>query len=110
MLYDILTVALLVGGCLLLWLNLRPRQRDVLLTPKEPVHQEVLSAQPAIPVRAESPAEHRVVFEDGSPKHEPVRAIVADPELDTASIKILMQAMWHRRWRGLKNQRLRGIR
>ena len=84
MLCDILTVALLVGGCLLLWLNLRPRQRDVLLTPKEPVHQEVLSAQPAIPVRAESPAEHRVVFEDGSPKHEPVRAIVADPELDIA--------------------------
>jgi hypothetical protein len=35
MLFDILTVAFFVGGCLLLWLNLRPRRRDVLLTPKE---------------------------------------------------------------------------
>ena len=34
-LFDILTVVLFVGGCLLLWLNLRPRGRDVLLTPKE---------------------------------------------------------------------------
>ena len=84
MLYDILTVALLVGGCLLLWLNLRPRQRDVLLTPKEPVHQEELSMQPAIPVRAEVGPEHRADFEDASPEHEPVRAIVADPEPNTA--------------------------
>jgi hypothetical protein len=35
MLFDIVTVGLFVGGCLLLWLNLRPRGRDVLLTPKE---------------------------------------------------------------------------
>ena len=30
MLLDILTVALFVGGCLLLWLNFRPRGGDVL--------------------------------------------------------------------------------
>jgi hypothetical protein len=35
MLYDIFTVVLLLAGCLLLWLNLRPRQ-DVILTPVEP--------------------------------------------------------------------------
>ena len=84
MLYDILTVALLVGGCLLLWLNLRPRQRDVLLTPKEPVHQEELPGQPLIPVRTELRAEHRAIYEDAPPEPEPVRPIVADPELNTA--------------------------
>ena len=34
-LFDILTVVLFVGGFLLLWLNLRPRRRDVLLTSKD---------------------------------------------------------------------------
>jgi len=34
MLFDILTVLLLVAGCLLLWLNLMPRFGDVLLTRK----------------------------------------------------------------------------
>jgi hypothetical protein len=38
MLFDNLTGALFVGGCLLLWLNFRRRGRDVLLlTPKEAV-------------------------------------------------------------------------
>lgn len=38
MLFDNLTGALFVGGCLLLWLNFRRRGRDVLLlTPKETV-------------------------------------------------------------------------
>ena len=35
MLFDTMTLALFVGGCLLLWLNLRRRGRDVRLTPKE---------------------------------------------------------------------------
>ena len=35
MLFDILTVVLFVSGCLLLWLNLKPRRRDVLLTSKD---------------------------------------------------------------------------
>jgi len=53
MLFDILTVAFFVGGCLLLWLNLRPRRRDVLLTPKE-------TADPWMEVRrpAEFTAQH----------------------------------------------------
>jgi hypothetical protein len=39
MLFDVLTIALLVGGCLLLWLNFRPR-KDVILTPMEtPDHE-----------------------------------------------------------------------
>ena len=33
MLFDTLTAALFVGGCLLLWLNLRRHRRDVLLIP-----------------------------------------------------------------------------
>ena len=38
MLFDNLTGALFVGGCLLLWLNFRRRGRDILLlTPKETV-------------------------------------------------------------------------
>ena len=53
MLFDILTVAFFVGGCLLLWLNLRPRRRDILLTPKE-------TADPWMEVRrpAEFTAQH----------------------------------------------------
>jgi hypothetical protein len=35
MLYDIFTVVLLLGGCLLLWVTLRPGRR-VIVTPLEP--------------------------------------------------------------------------
>ena len=35
MLFDTLTAALFVGGCLLLWLNLRRHRRDVRLTQTE---------------------------------------------------------------------------
>jgi hypothetical protein len=38
MLFDVLTVVLLVGGCLLLWLNLRPT-KEVILTPETPDHE-----------------------------------------------------------------------
>jgi len=34
MFYDILTVCFLVAGCTLLWLNIRPRNRDVIITKK----------------------------------------------------------------------------
>jgi hypothetical protein len=35
MLLDFITVFCFVGGCFLLWLNLRPRQRDVIITRTE---------------------------------------------------------------------------
>jgi hypothetical protein len=45
-LFDILTVVLFVGGCLLLWLNLRPRRRDVLLTSSADPRFEEETANP----------------------------------------------------------------
>jgi uncharacterized membrane protein len=32
-LLDVITILCIVGGCLLLWFNLRPRARDVIITP-----------------------------------------------------------------------------
>jgi hypothetical protein len=29
---DFITIFCLVGGCFLLWLNLRPRRRDIIIT------------------------------------------------------------------------------
>jgi hypothetical protein len=55
MLFDVLTVALLVGGCLLLWLNLRPR-RDVILTPMETPDHEA-EARPRGEFAVQEPAE-----------------------------------------------------
>ena len=48
-LFDTLTVALFVGGCLLLWLNLKRHRRDVLLTPTETAVQvEEETANPGV--------------------------------------------------------------
>jgi hypothetical protein len=45
MLFDVLTVVLFVAGCLLLWVNLRPR-KDVILTPNEIADREVEARHP----------------------------------------------------------------
>jgi len=68
MLFDILTVVLFVGGCLLLWLNLRPRGRDVLLTPKE-------TADPRIEEETANPGPEARHFKK-SASEEPLEAIV----------------------------------
>src|SRR5258707_11102349 len=36
MFFDILTVLFLVAGCMLVWLNIRPRNQDVIITQKAP--------------------------------------------------------------------------
>ena len=85
MLYDILTVALLIGGCLLLWLNLRPHRRDVLRTPREPFDQEGqarVSEQLAVPLRTELRAEHRTIFAVASPPQEPFSELAASNQPD----------------------------
>jgi hypothetical protein len=46
MLFDVLTVVLLVAGCLLLWLNLRSR-KDVILTLKETADPDVEARHPS---------------------------------------------------------------
>lgn len=55
MLFDMLTVVLLVGGCLLLWLNLRPRNDDVLPTAEDRVDSE--AQEKVDPVAGRSPRE-----------------------------------------------------
>ena len=64
MLFDILTVCLLVAGCMLLWLNLRPRRRDVTRTPKE--------AYDRAAERPELIAEQGASYLDAFPSEEPV--------------------------------------
>jgi hypothetical protein len=46
MLFDILTGGLFVGGCLLLWLTLRQRGRDVLIIPKSLTEEEIANPKP----------------------------------------------------------------
>jgi hypothetical protein len=51
MLLDFITVFCLVGGCLLLWLNLRPRRDQVIMRPKlsveiSPVAREMQNNEP----------------------------------------------------------------
>jgi hypothetical protein len=55
MLFDVLTVVLLVAGCLLLWLNLRSR-KDVILTLKETADPDVEARHPSA-FAAQEPAE-----------------------------------------------------
>jgi hypothetical protein len=76
MLFDILTVFLFVAGCLLLWLNLRPRRRDVILTPKETSDRGVAARHPGEFAAQESP-EVIAGYGASPPSEEPVSANAA---------------------------------
>ena len=74
MLFDILTVFLLVAGCMLLWLNLRPRGRDFTRPPKEisdsaaeACHPEEFAAQE----QPELTVDHEASHLDAFPSEEP---------------------------------------
>ena len=45
LIFDIITGAVFVGGCLLLWLNLKPRAPEIVLMPK--LHSEQAVQEPA---------------------------------------------------------------
>jgi hypothetical protein len=76
MLFDILTVFLLVAGCMLLWLNLRPRRRDVIRAPKETSDQAAAAAYNPEKVAAQLPpeliAEYGTSYLDAIPSEQPV--------------------------------------
>ena len=72
MLFDLLTVLLLVAGCVLIWINFRPRK--VVRAPKEASdqrstasHSKVAAQQPPRPS-----AEHGANYSDAFPSEEPV--------------------------------------
>jgi hypothetical protein len=72
-LFDVLTVVLLVAGCLLLWLNLRPR-KHLILAPKETADREVEARHPgefAAQEPAEVSAEYTVQSVDAPRSEEP---------------------------------------
>jgi len=80
MLFDILTVFLLVAGCMLLWLNLRPRRRYFIRPPKEisdnagqACHPEEFAAQE----QPELTVEHGASYSDAFPSEQPVNADAA---------------------------------
>jgi hypothetical protein len=74
-LFDILIVFLLVAGCMLLWLNLRPRGRDVTRAPKETYNRAAEAYDPeefAAQKQPELMAEHGASYLDEFPSEEPV--------------------------------------
>jgi hypothetical protein len=80
MLFDILTVAFFVAGCLLLWLNLRPRRRNVLLTPKETADPWMEARRPG-EFTAREPAEPSAEYASrplDAPSEESEESFIAD--------------------------------
>jgi hypothetical protein len=74
MLFDVLTVVLFVAGSLLLWLNLRPSKRDLILTLKETADREGEARHPgefAAHEPAEVSTEYRPRSVDASRSEEP---------------------------------------
>jgi hypothetical protein len=73
MLFDVSTVVLFVGGCLLLWLNLRPR-KDVILAPMETPDYEIETrhrGEIAVQEPAEVSAEYNAHSLDAPSSEEP---------------------------------------
>ena len=80
-LFDILTLALFVGGCLLLWLNLR--RRDVFLTPKETadrIGEETanLGLEACHFRKSASQEPHEAITESGAHATPPEQSVSAD--------------------------------
>ena len=73
MLFDLVTVLLLLAGCVLIWINFRPR-RKVVRAPKETSDQGFAASDPK--VAAQQPlrpsAEHGANYLDAFPSEEPV--------------------------------------
>jgi hypothetical protein len=80
MLFDILTVFLLVAGCMLLWLNLRPRRRDFTRPPKEISDSAAEACHPEEFAAQEQPeliVEHGASYLDAFPSEQPVNTDAA---------------------------------
>jgi hypothetical protein len=82
MLFDVLTVVLLVAGCLLLWLNLRSR-KDVILTLKETADPDVEARHPSEFAAQEPATAHSLAAprseEPGNADVGPGPGITVDP-------------------------------
>jgi len=88
MLFDILTVFLLVAGCMLLWLNLRPRRRDVNRSPKETSDRAAEACHPEEFPAQEQPeliAEQGASYLDAFPSEEPVNTDAAQTRSATTA-------------------------
>jgi cytoskeletal protein RodZ len=74
MLFDLLTVLLLVAGCVLIWTNFRPRRRKGVRAPKETSDQGSAASHPKVAAQ-QSPwasSEHGANYSDAFPAEEPV--------------------------------------
>ena len=84
MLFDLLTVFLLVAGCMLLWLNLRPVNRS----PKETSDRAAEACHPeefAAREQSELIAEQGASYLDAFPSEEPVNTDAAQTESATTA-------------------------
>jgi hypothetical protein len=74
MLFDLLTVLLLVAGCMLIWINFRPRKRKVVRAPRQTSDQGSAPSHPSIAGQQQPrpSAEHRANYSDAFPSEEPV--------------------------------------
>jgi hypothetical protein len=64
MLLDFITVFCLVGGCLLLWLNLRPRRDQVIIAKSKPAASPPKLTVDALPVAQEKQNNEPLKSED----------------------------------------------
>jgi cytoskeletal protein RodZ len=74
MLFDLLTVLLLVAGCMLIWINFRPRKRKAVRAPKKTSDQGSAPSHPTIAGQQQPrpSAEHRANYSDTFPSEEPI--------------------------------------
>ena len=80
MLFDLLTVLLLVAGCVLIWISFRQRRRKLVLAPKETSDQGSVASHPKVaaqhPPRAS--AEHGANYSDAFPPEEPISSDLSE--------------------------------
>jgi cytoskeletal protein RodZ len=77
MLFDLLTVLLLVAGCVLIWINFRQRRRKLVLPPKETSDQSASHPKVTAQHPPRASAERSANYSDAFPSEKPVSS---DPE------------------------------
>jgi hypothetical protein len=74
MLFDLLTVLLFLAGCMLIWINFRPRRRKVVRAPKETSDQGPAASHPTVAAQPPPrPGADGADYSDALASEEPVR-------------------------------------
>ena len=76
MLFDLLMILLFLAGCMLIWINFRPRRRKVVRALKETSDQGPAASYPTVAARSppRPGAEHGANYSDAFASEEPIRS------------------------------------